>query len=333
MIHADLARDVERLDSDAVENLSTAVEPNIRKWFHFRRPKDTRQHSPEHQISKAKTRTRTTAGSAKRQMQREFGDLLRQTRDRLQLSAEEFAQRVGWDHPFVNSVEAGRCQPSIERLHKLAQTLALPKEEIHILENKLKEIAQFILSKTLLKQAQPEAAPNFVDQTPTKAIEGNSVTNRAQGISKFLAWEREIPTHANLNPLTSAILESAGELIGRENLNDRDSVEQHPHVLDDCLSAELKRQESQARVVDITVEQDAKNELFFIALGRYLKTRRCDLKLKRRELAAQAKVESRIVARAEDGKEISARDMIDIAVALELKPGEIADEAQKLIPD
>lgn len=333
LIHADLARDVERLNGDAVENLSISVEPNIRKWLRFHRPKDTRQHGAEHQVSKTETSRRITARTAKRQKQREFGVLLRETRFKLQLSAEEFARKADWEHSFLNSIEAGRCQLSIERLHKMAHSLALSPEQIHILEYKLKELAQFLLSKTLLKQTQAEAVPNPADETQTKATEGDTNNSCAQSLSKFRAWKLEIPTPPTLTALTSAILESVGASIEKENIDDLDFVEHHPHVLDDCLRKELNQQEASVRIADATVEQDTKIELFFVALGSYIKTRRCELKLKRRELAAKADLESRIVARVEGGKNISAPDMFKIALALELDPGQLANEAQKLLLD
>ena len=59
-----------------------------------------------------------------------FGDVLRELRDKANLSLRELARKVGASAPFLSDVELGRRYPSDELLAKLAESLRVSVEEL-----------------------------------------------------------------------------------------------------------------------------------------------------------------------------------------------------------
>lgn len=52
-----------------------------------------------------------------------IGVILRKLRKQKGFSLREFAKLSGLSHSFISDIENGRCNPSIESLHKIADAL------------------------------------------------------------------------------------------------------------------------------------------------------------------------------------------------------------------
>lgn len=74
-----------------------------------------------------------------------IGDILRKLRKQKGFSLRELARLSGLSHSFISDIENGRCNPSIESLHKIADALNV-KPHIFltesVVENDLKEKAK-----------------------------------------------------------------------------------------------------------------------------------------------------------------------------------------------
>lgn len=59
-------------------------------------------------------------------VQRAFGEVLRECRNKADLSQEELAYRSGIDRTFVSLLERGLRQPSLSTILELAKVLGVP---------------------------------------------------------------------------------------------------------------------------------------------------------------------------------------------------------------
>ena len=69
------------------------------------------------------------------------GDALRQMRQRVGLSQEDFALRAGLDRTYVSGIERGVRNPTVASLQKLAEALGVTLDRIFIEARKQAEEA------------------------------------------------------------------------------------------------------------------------------------------------------------------------------------------------
>lgn len=60
----------------------------------------------------------------------ELGRLVQQRRHELGLSRRDLADRSELSYPYVSQIETGERDPSLKTMHKLAETLELPVENL-----------------------------------------------------------------------------------------------------------------------------------------------------------------------------------------------------------
>ncbi|MCL5431904.1 MAG: helix-turn-helix domain-containing protein [Patescibacteria group bacterium] len=59
-----------------------------------------------------------------------FGKRIKQLRKKLGLSQEKLAELARLDYSYLNMIEAGKKNPSLKRIHKLARTLKVSLQEL-----------------------------------------------------------------------------------------------------------------------------------------------------------------------------------------------------------
>jgi transcriptional regulator with XRE-family HTH domain len=59
-----------------------------------------------------------------------FGSRVREKRERLHLSQEAFADRVGLDRTYVSGIERGRRNPTLATMKRIAEALGVSLEAL-----------------------------------------------------------------------------------------------------------------------------------------------------------------------------------------------------------
>lgn len=59
-----------------------------------------------------------------------LGDKIRKFRKQKGLSQEKLAELAKIDYSYLNLIEAGKRNPTIKRLHKIARVLKIPLKEL-----------------------------------------------------------------------------------------------------------------------------------------------------------------------------------------------------------
>lgn len=59
-----------------------------------------------------------------------FGEKLRKLRKQKGLTQEKLSEMTGIDYSYLNQIEAGKKNPSLKRITKLARVLGVPLEEL-----------------------------------------------------------------------------------------------------------------------------------------------------------------------------------------------------------
>lgn len=72
-------------------------------------------------------------------IQNKFGHCVRGFRQKLGLSQEKFALKIGMDRTYYASVEAGKRNISIQNIQKIADGLCIPLSELFIAVEEYKE--------------------------------------------------------------------------------------------------------------------------------------------------------------------------------------------------
>ena len=72
---------------------------------------------------------------ARRKEQRNFGQVLRERRRKLDLTQHEVARRIKTSTPYVGHLEAGKRHPSDKVIGRLAEVLGLDRRELFFLAN------------------------------------------------------------------------------------------------------------------------------------------------------------------------------------------------------
>ena len=72
-------------------------------------------------------------------LRRDFGRRLRQIRDELQQTQEEFAEMLGLSVDFLSLIERGRNSPSFEKLELMAKGLGRPVAYLFVFDSAAKE--------------------------------------------------------------------------------------------------------------------------------------------------------------------------------------------------
>ena len=68
-------------------------------------------------------------------LRRDFGRRLRQIRDELQQTQEEFAEMLGLSVDFLSLIERGRNSPSFEKLELMAKGLGRPVAYLFVFDS------------------------------------------------------------------------------------------------------------------------------------------------------------------------------------------------------
>jgi len=336
LMHADLARDLGRLVSDAVvaEKLNTMIESNLREWMKVNKQGTSRKKKKSSSCS-LKSRQRLKARNEKRLKFQEFGKLVSETRQHIGLSQVAAADKLGWQHEFLVASEVGRRLLTIRNLNHFAHELGLSLEQRRLLVTKLKELAPFLV-RTKAKVLRESTCIDHPDNACGESLRESepSPTNSNQPNLPTLAWTNHASKQKDLTPLSLAIFESVGIRDEQRSFNLQRLQENHPHVLHDCTKKSLEGQPD-SHSVNLAIEQSRTetNNEFFIALGKAIKERRNELGLRRRDLAEKSQLLSKQIRRVEVGSEISVEDMFKIAEALDLEPVKLAQRAQEFIAE
>ena len=72
---------------------------------------------------------------ARKKEQRNFGQVLRERRRKLDLTQQEVARRIKTSTPYVGHLEAGKRHPSDKVIGRLAEVLGLERRELFFLAN------------------------------------------------------------------------------------------------------------------------------------------------------------------------------------------------------
>lgn len=358
LLHAGLARDLERVGEDAVaaEKLIEVIETRMRRWVKVNRPKFLHGHTGSLKQEAPESPSRATFRSAKREKMREFGNLLSQTRQSLEISSGALAEKLGWTQEFVHSIEAGQRLLSFHKLIQYIHTLKISVEHSTSLKEKLKELAPFVTPATVppLSKTSAENTNGFgadsrerrVDTEKTSSHhQANNENTRIEAFAKLPS--RHAKTSANLSALSFAIFDSAG-VSEKSNSNSTEGLpEQNPHILEECDFENLRRGKTNLeattsaaaalaaqRCIEAQKEEAKKvaEKAFFIALGTVVKELRKEQKLTRQDLAKKAHMASQQINALETARKISVDNMFRVAKALGLEPGQLAQRAQKNLP-
>lgn len=346
-IRADLAHDLERLGNDAVasEKLIEAIEIKMRKWLKANKPKFSHIQSASLEMDVSNSPPHTRVISTKRQKFREFGKLISQTRQSIGLVSAEAAKELGWTHEFMVSVERGHRLLSFHKLIKFTQTLNISAEQTAFLREKLKELAPFV-TRVNVPTVKKTSANSIKDlganvSEHCSEPENNGAcsdaikksNNRINTLAK--PWCSKGETPPNLSALSFAILNSAGANNERNSDSFQTLTEQHPQILEERDSVGAYYESTAAardRQKDVEAQKEEAVNNFFGALGIVIKSLRMGLKLTRNELAARTNLDSKKIRNLEIGKGMSVEEMFKVAEALDLKPGQLAQQAQKHLP-
>lgn len=358
LLHAGLARDLERVGEDAVaaEKLIEVIETRMRRWVKVNRPKFLHGHTGSLKQEAPESPSRATFRSAKREKMREFGNLLSQTRQGLEISSGALAEKLGWTQEFVHSIEAGQRLLSFHKLIQYIHTLKISVEHSTSLKEKLKELAPFV-TKVTVPPSSKNSAENINDfsadskerrsesERNSSHHQANNNNTRIEAFAKLPS--RHAKTSANLSALSFAIFDSAG-VSEKSNSNSTEGLpEQNPHILEECDFENPRRGKTNLeetisaaaalaaqRCIEAQKEEAKKvaEKAFFVALGTVVKELRKEQKLTRQDLAKKAHMASQQINALETARKISVDNMFRVAKALGLEPGQLAQRAQKNLP-
>lgn len=356
LLHAGLARDLERVGEDAVaaEKLIEVIETRMRRWVKVNRPKFLHGHTGSFKQEAPESPSRATFRSAKREKMREFGNLLSQTRQSLEISSGALAEKLGWTQEFVHSIETGQRLLSFHKLIQYIHTLKISVEQSISLKEKLKELAPFVTPVTAPPQSKTSDEITYHLDADSRERRGDTKKNSSHHQANNTRIEafanlpsRHVETSANLSALSFAIYDSAGVNDERNSNATEGLPEQNPHILEEYGFENLRRGNANLEPAISAVaalasqrceeaqKEKAKKDAekaFFLALGTVVKTLRKGFKLTRKNLGERADLDSKKIGKLETGKGISVDDMFKVAGALGLEPGQLAQRAQELLP-